>query len=234
MAWIGAAAQVGGALLNYFGSKKAADATEDAAKLASDTQLHMFDQNRADLAPWREAGAKTLGQITAGLQPGGEFAQSIYKPFTMADFMNDHGYQFQLQEGQKALERSAAAKGMLGSGATMKDIIKYGQGVASQGYNDAFNRYNADFNMRNTDTTTRFNRLASVAGLGQTATNQTAQLGADTARGVASNQIGAGNAAAAGTVAGTNAMSGAVGNIGNYFMTQNLLKQMGYNQGGDQ
>lgn len=52
----------------------------------------------------------------------------------------DPGYQFQLQEGQKALERSAAAKGSLLSGQTLVDITKYGQDYASTAYDQALRR----------------------------------------------------------------------------------------------
>jgi len=217
-----ASAVIGGAVASN-SAKKAAAAQRDASQRASDTELEMFNQNREDLAPWREAGSKTLEQIMGGLGKGGEFAQSSYKPFTMGDFYNDPGYQFQLAEGQKALERSAAAKGMLGSGATMKDAMRFGQGLASQEYGKAYDRYTNDFNMRNNDTTTRFNRLATVAGLGQTATGQTAQLGANTAQNIAGNQIGAGNATAAQNIATGNAISGAANQVGNYAMMSKFL-----------
>ena len=52
----------------------------------------------------------------------------------------DPGYQFQLQQGNQALERSLAARGLGQSGAALKAAQEYGQGLANQTYNDYFNR----------------------------------------------------------------------------------------------
>lgn len=60
--------------------------------------------------------------------------------FTAADLETDPGYQFRLAEGNKALERSAAAKGILQSGGTLKALTKYGQDAASQEYANAWDR----------------------------------------------------------------------------------------------
>lgn len=55
-------------------------------------------------------------------------------------FSTSPGYQFQLDQGQQALERSASARGMLGSGNTMADIMRYSQGVADQSYGSWLDR----------------------------------------------------------------------------------------------
>jgi hypothetical protein len=59
---------------------------------------------------------------------------------TVEDAMNEPGYQFRLKGGADALERSAAAKGVLRTGGTLKDILDYGQNFASQEYGNVFNR----------------------------------------------------------------------------------------------
>jgi hypothetical protein len=71
---------------------------------------------------------------------------------------------FGLQEGQKALDRSAASKGRLFSGATIKDSINYNSGAASQEFGNAYNRYQ-------TNRATKYNQLASLAGMGQVSAN---------------------------------------------------------------
>lgn len=68
---------------------------------------------------------------------------SVTNPF---DFYNDEGYKFRLKEGQNALENTAAARGNLNSGATLKALTNYASGLASQEYDNAFNRYNSDRN----------------------------------------------------------------------------------------
>jgi len=122
------------------------------------------------------------------------------KDFSMADFEKDPGYAFRLAEGQKALERSAAARGGRNSGGTMKALQAHGQGMASEEYANAFNRYNA-----NRDS--RYNRLANLAGMGQVATQQVGQAGQNYANQYSNNLMGGANARAAGSIAGTNAFT---------------------------
>ena len=86
------------------------------------------------------------------------------KEFGMQQFQQDPGYAFRLSEGMKALERSAAARGGLLSGATMKGLQRYGQDLASQEYQNAFARYQAERQAA-------LNPLQSLAGIGQTSTN---------------------------------------------------------------
>lgn len=196
-------------------AKKAANAQRDASQLASQTELEQFYQNREDMQPWREAGAGALSQLTAGTGAGGDFNRD----FTLADFTRDPGYDFRMQQGQQALERSAAARGGALGGAALKGIARYGQDYASGEYQNAYNRFN-------NDRTQRFNRLASIAGVGQTATRDVAQMGSQTASNVANNIIGAGNAQASSYVGQGNAIGGAAQSLGNFAMNQYFMNQM--------
>lgn len=160
---------------------KALSAQERAAREANATQKYIYDQTRQDQAPWREAGTRAL----TGLED-----PSLMQAFTADNFQQDPGYQFRLAEGQKALERSAAARGNLMSGGTLKALTGYNQGMASQEYANAYDRFN-------NDRTTRFNMLSSLAGVGQVANNQMAQAGQNYGNNVSANQMGVGNAQAA-------------------------------------
>lgn len=71
---------------------------------------------------------------------------SLSTPFSQTNWQQDPGYAFRLAEGQKALERSGSAKGMTLSGAQQKALAGYGQGMASQEYGNAYNRYTNDQN----------------------------------------------------------------------------------------
>ncbi len=89
-------------------------------------------------------------QPTAGLSPA-EIARMQYTGVTPGqlaseqfNFEADPGYAFRLAEGMKALEQSAAARGNLLSGGTGKALQRYGQGLASQEYQNAFARFQAD------------------------------------------------------------------------------------------
>lgn len=82
---------------------------------------------------------------------------------------NTPGYQFRMQEGQRALESGAAANGGLFSGKAGKALVQYGQGVADQTYNDTLNRY------------------AALSGIGQTQTQANAQYGQQVTQNMGNN-----------------------------------------------
>jgi hypothetical protein len=222
MGYILAAAGVaaGGALIGgYFSgqaSQNAANTQASAADRASAVSQAQYDQTRADQAPYRQAGYGALG----GMQ------QDYYgKNFSMDDFKADPGYQFNLDEGNKAINAAASARGMSNSGATMKALTAYGANMANQQYGAAYDRYN-------NDKTTTFNRLASLAGLGQTANTQTGAAGMNNSNAIANNTMSAANAQSAAMMAGANATNGAIGGATNSFMQYNMMNQMFPKQGG--
>lgn len=59
---------------------------------------------------------------------------------TMDDAYNEPGYQFRQRAGNEALERSAAARGVLRTGGTLQDLVEYGQNFAANEYGQVFNR----------------------------------------------------------------------------------------------
>lgn len=201
--WITGAAivvgAVGGALINKSATDKASDAQKQAMSEANRLQWDMYQQQREDVAPWRKAGAGALGQIEGLIGPSGEWS----KGFTMADFTKDPGYQFRLEEGQKALERGAAARGSLMGGAGRKAIERYGQDYASNEYNNSFNRYWMD-------RTNRYNQLAGLAGIGQTANGQIGASGTALAGAMGQNYMNYGGGQSAAALAQGNAWSGAL------------------------
>src|SRR5690349_4486046 len=107
-AGVSAGASVLGGVLGGKNANKATHAQVDAANKALDLQKQMFEEGRADLAPWRDAGGQAITGGLAMLQPGYDYTASP-------------GYQFRLDEGNRAIQNSAAAKGMLMSGGTLKD-----------------------------------------------------------------------------------------------------------------
>ena len=215
----GPLAALGGAnvLSSIYGStaaKNAAQAQIDSAAQANQLAYGIYQQNRADQAPWMQAGTTALKQLTAGTAPGGEFTKN-FMPEDLAKYL-DPGYAFRLSEGNKALNASAAARGGLISGNALKAAEDYGQAAGSQEYQNAFNRYQIN----------RSNRLAplqSLAGLGQSATNTTGAMGTNYANTAGTNITGAGNASAAGTVGAANAVMGGVSGISNLYSQNSLL-----------
>jgi hypothetical protein len=190
--------------------------TVDSAALDRAVRAEMAKQ-QAELKKFQAAGANA--------SKNDPLYGSLLDKFSMDDFEQDPGYQFRMDEGMKALERSAAARGGLFSGRAMKDTLRFGQGLGSQEYGAAFDR----FNVQNTNT---FNRLASIAGVGQTAANQTGAAAANYGNAAAGNIIGAGNAAAAGRVGGANAISGGIGQGISAYQNNQMMNKLFPSAGG--
>lgn len=143
------------------------------------------------------------GRSMPTVAPSANFG-SYAKPLTQSEVQLDPGYQFGLQQGQQAIDRKTAAAGGRISGASLKAAAQYGTNYATTGYADAYNRAN----QARSD---RLNRLAALAGIGQTGTQQVNSAGQAFA-GMNSGIITAqGNATGAGQMAQGNIW----GNAGN-------------------
>lgn len=210
-----ATAIVGSAVIGGIASNSAAQTQADAAAASTAAQERMFNKQVELQAPWRTAGETALNRLSTGLAAGGAFD----KAFSETDWKQDPGYQFRLSEGLKSLERSAAARGGLLSGAQMKGITNYGQNAASQEYQNAFNRYY-------TERANKLQPLQSLAGIGQTSANALTGAAGTLGQSIGSNIIGAGNASAAGTIGIANAISGGVGQGINYYQGQQYLNRL--------
>lgn len=187
------------AVMGSNASKKAASIQDQAAQRAADASLAQYEQTRKDLEPYRTAGTQSLTRLSDLMGTSGnataEGYGSLGRGFSMADFEKDPGYQFRFDEGMKALERTQAAKGGLFSGGAMRESQRYGQGLASQEFNSAFDRFNTSQN-------NVFNRLNSLTSSGQNAATQTGNFGAN-ATNQANNARMSGAAARAGGVVGS-------------------------------
>ena len=220
MPWMLPAAIFGGALLGGSASRSAASTQADAASRASDTQLQMFREQAALQEPFRQAGVNALGQMQQ--QYGGMPAA-----FTgQVDLGQDPGYAFRLSEGQKALDRSAAARGGLISGGALKAAQRFGQDLGSQEYQNAYNRALTGYNANVAREATGYNRLASMAGVGQTATNQIGTAGQNAAANMGNLMTSGAAASAAGTVGQANALTGGLSTYLNYNQGNNLVNAL--------
>jgi hypothetical protein len=167
---------------------KAMAAQKAGAAGADAAQQKGLDQTRTDNAPYLQAGYGALSSMQD---------KSFNHSFGAEDFHQQPGYQFAMEQGQQALERSAAAKGGALSGGTLKALTQYGQNTADQQYQQAFNNYQ-------TDTTNRYGRLSAVAGMGQNAANVDASANMNYANQNAQTAMGLGNAGAAQAVGQAN------------------------------
>ena len=152
-----------------------------SADEANELLRSIYGDAIAALAPYREGGATAFTTLSEMVNPGGEFNRQ----FTAADMELDPGYQFRLAEGQKALERSAAARGGLQSGAALKALSRYSQGVASDEYQKAFDRFRANRG-------DRFSVLSNLAGTGLRAAESGIAAGENYGSRAANNVMSAG------------------------------------------
>jgi hypothetical protein len=208
----GGAALLGSAMVSRSASK-AAGTQAAAADRAAELQQQQFERQVELQAPFREAGVRALPELEAA---------SRYTPFGMDQFTADPGYGFRLAEGQKALDRQAAARGGLISGGALKAAQRYGQEMGSQEYTNAFNRYQ-------TERQARLNPLQSLAGMGQTSVGQLGQAGQAMATGVGEAGAQAAQARASGYMGGVNALTQGLGQYINYGQNQQrnaLFQQM--------
>lgn len=284
-----AAAAIGSALLNSRATRRAADTAAGASRESVDLQREIYNQNRDDLAPYRETGTAALGQLAQLLgisapqtapvaetvaPPTGEYTldpaqlAQVLQPYlegnpaeisqerqyildnfpelvqmidapeptvtlspvgTFLDpaptitpeteqlepvtpdysaFFETPGYQFTLNEALTANEGRAAARGRLNSSATDRSNIRYATGLADQTYNNYLNR------------------LASMAGIGQTANTATAGLGANFANSAGTNIANAGTARASGYLGQANTINNALNSYMNYSAYNNLANSL--------
>jgi hypothetical protein len=243
--WV-AAAVVGGAVIGTVASSKASSAQQSAANRATDVaaqtaadqaqvQREIFEKQTELQAPFREAGLKGQNRLMELLGIGGTAGAPGYGKYATAEygadkFKTDPSYAFRMSEGMKALERSAAARGGLLSGATMKGIQRYGQDLASTEYQNAFNRYQAE-------RAGTLNPFQALAGTAQSSANvlggQAGQMGSNISNALGAygssaqaNTIGAGNAQASGYMGAANAIAGGVGQGINFYQNQQLLNRL--------
>ena len=189
-------------------ARDAAQTQADANRYAADIQYKMFQEQQALQKPWLEAGQRALPKLEAQYN-------AMPAAFTgKVDLNQDPGYAFRLAEGQKALERSAAARGGLISGGALKAAQRYGQDYGSQEYANAYQRALDVYNAGVKREATGYNRLANLAGIGQTTAGDLAsQAGTYGARaGALASDTGAAQANA--LLAQGNARASAYGGYG--------------------
>jgi hypothetical protein len=209
----------GGALLG--GAMQA-----NAAKKAAGQQMAMYEQTRKDLTPYREAGEKGLDPWLSelGIGEDGAYNPKMYDFSVDAlseNFKESPGYQYQIDEMMRAAQNSAAARGVLGSGATLKALQRNAQGLASQDY---WNYYNASrqsvADTRDSDQM-RIGNLQNLSNMGVGAATQTGQFGANAA-------TNAGKFGTSGSAAMASGLTGAANAFQQFAKNNNYFQ--GFNQ----
>ena len=197
MSFVTAAMIAGGATLasSLIGSNAASRAAKTqagSADQATQLQERMFNKQLELQEPFRQSGINALNKIESG------------------DIMGsmDPSYSFRFQEGLKALDRQAAARGGLISGGALKAAQRYGQEFASNEFGNAYNR------------------LASRAGFGQTASTNMGGAAGQFGANAGNLMTGAGAARASGYVGGANALTSGLGQYMNYTQSKDLMNRL--------
>jgi hypothetical protein len=196
-----AAAGVGAAGSAIAGGE-AASAAKSAASQNNALESQIYQTNSANEAPYIQSGdaANTALQGFLGIGGNPQASQTA-----LNNYLNSTGYQFNLNQGLDAVQSSAAAKGLLGSGATLEGIDSYATGLADQ-YGQ---QYESD--------------LSGVASTGAGAANALAGQGENYASQVSTNNNSAASATANAALSGSASANNLIGNA---------LTAYAYGQGG--
>lgn len=170
---------------------KAAKAQKNAAAQQVAEQRRQYDLTRSDLAPWRAAGTQALGSL--GRAYAGDYS----------DFHQSPNYAWTMQQGLQGIDRNRASRGLLNSGAADKARMGFAQGLASGEYGNWFNQG------------------LGLAGLGQNATNTTAQVGMNTSNNISNAYQQAGNARASSYANTGSAINSGINNVLSAYLFQN-------------
>jgi hypothetical protein len=198
---IGAIGAIAGGVISADGAQSAADTQAQAAKDAAAAAAK-------ERAPWLQAGGRALNTLETGLAPGGDFS----KKFSIADATNGPAEQHALQQGTQAIQNSAAAKGGLLSSNTNQDLVEFGQSNAATFENQAFNQWMSQ-------QTQQLAATQSLAQVGQTQANLTADTNANSI-------LAAGGAKAGGQVAQGNIFGSVASGLGQSAMDGGFLNKL--------
>ena len=241
-AGVGAGASIYGANKQAGAAKSAAQLQYEESQNALNFQKQVYEENVARQQPWVTAGTGAIDELSQLTSTPGQglltpWTQQFEAPTALTE-QNDPGYQARLALGQQTLENSAAARGGLLAGGTAKDLTQYAQDFASNEYGNVFSRalqqYQTAYNTFQNNQTNTYNRLAGIAGIGQTSSTQLGYTGQQAAGNVGNIDIATGqqigsdiqNAAyqtASGYTGAANAFSNATGGLSGMMMLQNLF-----------
>lgn len=209
---VGGVASLAGGLIGGNAAQSAANTEANAENNATALQSQEFQTEQANMAPYLASGQANLATLNADMP-------QLTSQFTMQDFQNSPGYQFQLNQGLLAGSRSAAAAGMLDSSGTQQNAAGYAEGLANTDYQQALTNFTNNQQQR-------YNMLAGLAGQGLQATGMSNQAAQTYGSQVGQNMTGLANAQAAGTVGTANAITGGINNLANGYMGYSSMNNL--------
>lgn len=242
VAWVAVGTAVLGTAASMDASRRAsnnqADAARDATAAQRDSTAAQLEAQRPFLEGGYKGNNRLLELLGLGGDPNAQGYGSANKPFsfTPGDLTQTPGYQFQLQQGQEALDRRAAAGGGFYSGANLKAAQSFGQGLAGTTFD---NEYNRAFNAYQTNRANTLNPLQSLSGQGQTAANTSGAIQQNGTNALTSLLTGNANAQGAAAISQGNAINNGLSGGLSAWQQANYLNKLtqqppGYGAGGSQ
>lgn len=226
-----AGSTLAGAAISSSASKSAASTQANAANRATDIQNQQWQQTQANLKPYMDLGQSYINplQRALGMGPDGTVDQNnpLQQRFaapTADQAAQTPGYQFTLNQGLKAAQSSAAARGLGTSGAALKGASTYATGLADSTYNDVYQRALNTFNTNYKSASDNAARMQGMVSNGQNASAGLGALGAQTSGSIANTLMSGANAQAAGTIGSANALTSALGGMGNNAMFYGMMQ----------
>lgn len=180
---IGGVASLAGGAMQANAANQAAQTQAQAADKSLALQERQYNQSREDSLPWMNAGKTALEAYMGELGLSDSAKAGTFE----SGFRKTPGYDFQMQQGREGIQNSLAALGMKNSGAGLKAITKYSQGVADQSFNNYLDRLSAM-------STGGQAQVSQNNALGQNAVAQMGQTIQDKGAATASGYVGGANA----------------------------------------
>lgn len=222
---VGAAASVGSAAIGAHAAGKAADQQAQSADKALGFQHEVFDKQQENQHPYLEAGKTSINKLMEDLDNGtfGPGSNPTFKAPTLDEARATPGYQFAQQQGMRAVDASAAARGGSMSGGAVRSAAQFGTGLADSTYSNVFNRSLSTYQAGLSKQAQEFSQLYQPASLGENAAANAGNTSQQVAGNVGNLMTQVGNAQAAGTVGSANAISGGLNGVANSTMQGVLM-----------
>lgn len=222
MGWLGPVLGIAGSLFGgLFGASQSGKASQQYLNALKQAQAWMQGQEQLGLqnySPYLQGGAQASGMLSQLLGTPGQglltpWTQQFQAP-TAEQAAQTPGYKFQLQQGEDALQNSAAARGGLLSGGTLAGLNNYAQGIASTNYQNTFNnaltQYQQAYQSFLNNQNNTYQRLMGLSGQGLSAAGGAGNLISGIGGAIGTLYGGQGAAQAAGTLGGANSLLGMI------------------------
>ncbi len=195
-------------------SRDAANGIAQAGQQAQDIATQQYNKGSGLYAPFTSAGSNAYTALGTKLNnnefnvPAGQFS------WDPNNIEANPGYQFQLGQGRKAMNQTAAATGTLLGGSQQKQLNKFGQGLANTYENTFFNQAlqgnQQNYGQQAQQAQNSYDRQSNYANMGLGAVQGQANLGQNYSQMLADLLTGVANAKGAGQIGAANAIGGQV------------------------